>query len=70
MIHKHQLHSVSVGLSDITLPSELHPVASDHRQGRRRGTDFIPQTDLLHCTGKGVPSTNQVRLTSFVQLTQ
>lgn len=47
VIQKHQLDSVSVGLSDITLPSELLPVASDHCKGRRWGTDFIPEIDPL-----------------------
>lgn len=45
VIQKHQLLSVSVELSDITLPSELHPVTSDHCKGRRQGTRFIPKTD-------------------------
>lgn len=69
VIHKHQLHSVSFGLSVVTLLSELQPVTSDHCKAKRRGTNFIWEIDPLSCTEEGVPTTNEGRLASLEQLT-
>lgn len=69
VIHKHQLHSVSVGLSVITLLNSVQSHQITARAGDEGQTSFEKLT-LFTRTGKGVPTTNQHRLASFVELPQ
>lgn len=59
VIQKHQLRSVSAGLSDITPPRELHSVTSDLCKGRRQGTDSSLEMICLQFTMWGTQTTNK-----------